>query len=180
VAQRVIERVDDHRASVVAADELRRAMGRFATGVAVVTSRDAAGDPVGTTANAVTSVSLDPPLVLVCLERASLTLRALREYGAFAVNVLAQTHRELSAVFARRGSNGAWAGVTHATCSTGCARLAGALTTIDCSVDRLYPGGDHEIVVGRVEEIHLGDGDAAPLVFHGGVYVAVETPPSSV
>jgi flavin reductase (DIM6/NTAB) family NADH-FMN oxidoreductase RutF len=179
VAQRVIERVDDHRASVVAADELRSAMGRFATGVAVVTSRDAAGAPVGTTANAVTSVSLDPPLVLVCLERASLTLRALREYGAFAVNVLAQTQREVSTVFARRGSDGAWAGVTHGMCSTGCARLAGALATIDCSVDRLYPGGDHQIVVGRVEEIHLGDAAAAPLVFHGGTYVALETLPSS-
>jgi flavin reductase (DIM6/NTAB) family NADH-FMN oxidoreductase RutF len=179
VAQRVIGRVDDHRASAVAAAELRSAMGRFATGVTVVTSVDAAGTPVGTTANAVTSVSLDPPLVLVCLERASLTLRALREHGAFAVNVLAQTHLELSAVFARRGSEGAWAGVAHAMCSTGCPRLAGGLAAIDCSVDRLYPGGDHEIVVGRVEEIHLGDAAAAPLVFHGGAYVALETPPSS-
>ncbi|HEY8581330.1 MAG TPA: flavin reductase family protein, partial [Capillimicrobium sp.] len=67
----------------VSGGELRRAMGRFATGVTVVTSRDAAGDPVGTTANAVTSLSLEPPLVLVCLARASQTLAAIRSHGAF-------------------------------------------------------------------------------------------------
>jgi flavin reductase (DIM6/NTAB) family NADH-FMN oxidoreductase RutF len=73
----------------VGASEFRQAMSHFATGVTVVTSIGDDGDPVGTTASAVTSLSLDPPLVLVCFDRASLTLRAIRSHGAFVVNVLA-------------------------------------------------------------------------------------------
>src|SRR4051794_23219207 len=110
--------IESDAAATVTADQLRLAMGQFATGVTVVTSRDRAGAPVGTTANAVTSVSLDPPLVLVCLDRTSLTLRALRGHRAFAVNVLAEEQRELCAAFARRGSDGAWAGVRQRDCAT--------------------------------------------------------------
>lgn len=149
-------------------------MGRFATGVAVVTSRDRSGAPAGTTANAVTSLSLDPPLLLVCLERRSLTLQALRDYGAFAVNVLTQAQRDVSAAFARRGSDGAWEGVRHELCSTACPRLAGALVTLDCRIRSVYPGGDHEIVVGRVVEVHISDAAELPLVFHGGAYATLD------
>jgi flavin reductase (DIM6/NTAB) family NADH-FMN oxidoreductase RutF len=158
---------------VISADELRLAMGRFATGVTVVTSRDRFGAPVGTTANAVTSLSLDPPLLLVCLERRSLTLAALREYGAFAVNVLAAPQREVSAAFARRGSDGAWAGVRHHACLTDCPALSDALATIDCRVERIHPGGDHEIVIGRAVDTQLPDSAPAPLVFHEGGYAAL-------
>ncbi|HJY60423.1 MAG TPA: flavin reductase family protein, partial [Streptosporangiaceae bacterium] len=87
----------------VSASEFRQAMGHFATGVTVVTSIGDDGEPVGTTASAVTSVSLDPPLVLVCFDRASLTLQAIRSHGAFVVNVLAAPQKQLSANFARRG-----------------------------------------------------------------------------
>src|SRR5438045_8768002 len=83
--------------------EFRAAMGHFATGVTVVTSVDADGAPVGTTANAVTSLSLDPPLILVCFDVSSLTLAAIREHGAFAVNVRAAEHMHLAAGFARLG-----------------------------------------------------------------------------
>src|SRR5580704_2840959 len=92
----------------VSASEFRQAMGHFATGVTVVTSIGDDGEPVGTTASAVTSVSLDPPLVLVCFDRASLTLRAIRSHGAFVVNVLAAPQKQLSANFARRGLAAAW------------------------------------------------------------------------
>jgi 3-hydroxy-9,10-secoandrosta-1,3,5(10)-triene-9,17-dione monooxygenase reductase component len=161
---------------VVSAEELRRAMGHFATGVTVVTSRDRTGSPVGTTANAITSLSLEPPLLLVCLDRASLTLRALREHGTFAVNVLGHHQRRLSAAFARRGSDG-WRGVRQELCATGTPRVADALATLDCRVERLYPGGDHRIVVGRVVEAVLGESGEPPLVFHRGAYATVERLP---
>jgi hypothetical protein len=94
----------------VSAVEFREAMGHFATGVAVVTSIGEDGEPVGTTANAVTSLSLDPPLLLVCFDLSSATLRAIRGHGAFAVNVLGHRQRHLSANFARRGLAAAWDG----------------------------------------------------------------------
>jgi 3-hydroxy-9,10-secoandrosta-1,3,5(10)-triene-9,17-dione monooxygenase reductase component len=149
-------------------------MGQFATGITVVTSCDGAGAPVGTTANAVTSLSLQPPLLLVCLDRTSLTLEALRAHGAFAVNVLGERHRDVSAAFARRGSNGAWTGVRHRPCSTACPGLVDALATIDCKLEHIYPGGDHEIVVGRGVEIHVHGSAEAPLVFHRGEYATVQ------
>jgi len=168
--------VDSRGAPVVTAEVLRLAMAQFATGVTVVTSRDRDGEPVGTTANAVTSLSLDPPLVLVCLNRTSLTLQALRGHGAFAVNVLAEGQRELCASFARRGSDGAWAGVRQRDCSTATPGLSDALATLDCSVDRIYPGGDHEIVIGRVVEVHI-DEEEAPLLFHRGAYARLQKLP---
>src|SRR5271154_7002010 len=91
----------------VSASEFRQAMGHFATGVTVVTSLADDGEPVGTTASAVTSLSLDPPLVLVCFARASLTLRAILSHGAFVVNVLAAPQEPLSPNFARRGLSAA-------------------------------------------------------------------------
>src|SRR5579871_4264488 len=93
--------------------QLRDAMGHFATGVTVITSVGADGEPVGTTANAVTSLSLEPPLVLACFDLSSSTLGAIRQHGAFAVNVLGQRQHQLSANFAKRGLSAAWDGVTH-------------------------------------------------------------------
>src|SRR5215471_12694316 len=88
--------------------QLRDAMGHFVTGVTVVTSIGADGAPVGTTANAVTSLSLEPPLVLVCFDLKSATLTAIRGHGAFAVNVLGHRQRHLSANFAKRGLAAVW------------------------------------------------------------------------
>ena len=155
------------------AADFRRAMGRFATGVTVVTSVDAAGQPVGTTANAVSSLSLDPPLVLVCFDRSSQTLAAVRGHGAFAVNVLAAPQRNLSANFARRGLAAAWDEVQHRPGPTGSPRLAGVLAALECTVEHYLPGGDHEIVVGRVRDVETTGDDAAPLVFWRGGYASL-------
>src|ERR1700741_2213166 len=95
-------RVPDADATDVSPAQLRDAMGHFATGVTVVTSVGADGEPVGTTANAVSSLSLEPPLVLVCFDLKSETLAAIRAHGAFAVNVLGHRQRHLSANFAKR------------------------------------------------------------------------------
>jgi flavin reductase (DIM6/NTAB) family NADH-FMN oxidoreductase RutF len=157
----------------ISASEFRQAMGHFATGVAVVTSIGDDGEPVGTTASAVTSLSLDPPLVLVCFDRASLTLRAIRGHGAFGVNVLAAPQRDLSANFARRGLASVWDGVRHRAGPTGSPRLDGVLAVLECTVENRLPGGDHEIVVGRVRHIETGATTAAPLVFFRGGYASL-------
>ena len=154
----------------VTAAEFRYAMGHFATGVTVITSIDAAGEPVGTTANAVTSLSLDPPLVLACFDRASLTLSALRTHGAFVVNVLAAPQQHLSANFARRGLAAAWDGVRHRRGPTGSPRLEDVLAVLECTVEHSIPGGDHEIIVGRVRHAETSPAAAAPLLYYRGSY----------
>jgi flavin reductase (DIM6/NTAB) family NADH-FMN oxidoreductase RutF len=159
--------------SDVSAAEFRHAMGHFATGVTVVTSVDASGAPVGTTANAVTSLSLDPPLVIVCFDLASLTLAAIRSHRAFVVNVLAAPQRHLSANFARRGFSAAWDGVRHRRGHTGAPRLEGALAVLECTVEHSLPGGDHEIIVGRVRHVDTSGSDGAPLVFWRGAYTSL-------
>ena len=160
-------------ASALTAERFRHAIGQFATGVTVVTSVGAGGEPVGTTANAVTSLSLDPPLVLVCFDRESLTLDAVRAHGAFAVNVLAARQRHLSVNFARRGLAAAWHGVVHRAGRTGSPRLEGVLATLECTVEHCLPGGDHEIVIGRVSDVETGDDGAAPLLFWRGGYASL-------
>jgi flavin reductase (DIM6/NTAB) family NADH-FMN oxidoreductase RutF len=157
----------------VSATELREAMGLFATGVTVVTSVDEDGQPVGTTANAVTSLSLDPPLVLVCFDLGSLTLRAIRGHGAFVVNVLAAPQQHLSRNFARRGFTAAWDGVRHRRGPTGSPRLEDVLAVLECTVEHSLPGGDHEIIVGRVQHAETSSAPGAPLVFFRGTYASL-------
>jgi flavin reductase (DIM6/NTAB) family NADH-FMN oxidoreductase RutF len=154
----------------VSAVEFRHAMGHFATGVTVVTSVNAAGEPVGTTANAVTSLSLDPPLVLVCFDLGSLTLHAIRGHGAFVVNVLGAPQQQLSANFARRGLAAAWDGVRHRRGPTGSPRLEDVLAVLECTVEHALPGGDHEIIVGRVRHAETSPACIAPLLYYRGAY----------
>jgi flavin reductase (DIM6/NTAB) family NADH-FMN oxidoreductase RutF len=156
--------------------ELREAMGHFATGVTVVTSVGADGEPVGTTANAVTSLSLEPPLVLVCFDLNSATLAAIRGHGAFAVNVLGHRQRHLSANFAKRGLSAVWEGVTHHRGPTGSPRLADVIAVIECTVEHSFPGGDHEIVTGRVRHVETNGDGATPLLFWRGKYTSIEDP----
>jgi flavin reductase (DIM6/NTAB) family NADH-FMN oxidoreductase RutF len=142
--------------------ELRAALGHFATGVTVVTA--GAGDEWhGTTANALSSVSLDPPLLLVCLRDESLTLAATLEAGRFVVNVLHADQRALAQRFARRGAS--WDGVAHRD-----GRLHGALATLECEVHDVADGGDHRIVVGRIEAVEYPADHAPPLLFYRGAY----------
>ena len=155
-------------------NELRRVMGHFATGVTVITSVGPGGEPVGTTANAVTSLSLEPPLVLVCFDLKSATLQAVRGHGAFAVNVLGHRQRHLSANFARRGLSAVWDGVTHRRGPTGAPRLADAIAVIECTVEHAFPGGDHQIIVGRVRHVATDSEGASPLLFWRGEYVSID------
>lgn len=148
--------------------QLRRAMARWATGVAVVTSR--AGDsPRGATTNAFTSLSLDPPLVLVCLDRGSQTLAAIRECGRFVVNVLSAGQEEVARRFATKlTGDEKLAGLGHELVD-GIPVLEGVVLWLACSLEQDVPGGDHAILIGRPIEAG-GDDAAEPLVFFGGGY----------
>ncbi|MFT3864140.1 MAG: 3,4-dihydroxy-2-butanone-4-phosphate synthase [Solirubrobacterales bacterium] len=149
---------------------MRDVMGHFATGVSVVTARDAAGVPVGTTANAISSVSLDPPLLLACLAEDSETLAAIRASGRFAVNVLAAEQRHHSDRFARKGEAVRSHEVDFDDHETGVPVLPGSLATIACEVSAIHPAGDHEIVVGLTCHLDHREPGTRPLLFYRGSY----------
>jgi 3-hydroxy-9,10-secoandrosta-1,3,5(10)-triene-9,17-dione monooxygenase reductase component len=149
------------------AHELRTLMSRWTTGVAVVTSRDETG-PRGATTNALTSLSLDPPLVLVALDRDSNTLRAVRVSGRYCINVLAADQEDVARRFATKASGEEkLAGVPH-DLAEGMPVLHGVLAWLVCSLEQELEGGDHTILVGRPLEA-AGDG-TQPLVFFGGSF----------
>jgi flavin reductase (DIM6/NTAB) family NADH-FMN oxidoreductase RutF len=151
-------------------DEFRRAMGRFATGVTVITTR--LGDELhGMTANAVTSVSLDPILILVCVDKAADTHDILAQAGAFAVNVLNSDQGEISDRFAKKRAQGSnkLDGVAHSFAVTGAPIIDGVLAYMDCLTVNHYEGGDHTIFLGEVVDAkEIGEGE--PLVFYAGRY----------
>jgi 3-hydroxy-9,10-secoandrosta-1,3,5(10)-triene-9,17-dione monooxygenase reductase component len=144
---------------------LRDALGRFATGVAMVTAAPEA-ELIGLIVNSLTSVSLDPPLILFCPSRGSVTWSRMRRAGRFAVNVLG---RDLEAFAARAAPPGSdrFAGVTWTTGRGGAPLLTDALASLECTIVGEHPGGDHWIVVGRVDELHLPP-TKDPLIFFGG------------
>ena len=149
-------------------DRFRDVAGRFATGVAVVTC-DGPDGPAGLTTNAITSLSLEPPLLLVCFDNDSRTLPAVREAGCFAVNVLREGQEELARVFAsKRVAREKFESVTHVV-EHGVPVLDGAIAWLACDLRELLPGGDHTIGIGEVTEM---DADPAgrPLLWFAGGY----------
>lgn len=147
---------------------LRTAFGAFMTGVTVVTTRGAGGEPLGFTANSFTSVSLDPPLVLVCLANTSRNHDAFTAAGGFAVNVLAETQKDLSNTFAKPSEN-RFAGVGWRIGPAGSPVLDGVSAWFDCAMHRVVPAGDHAILIGAVRAFHT---DPAPgLGYARGAYV---------
>lgn len=157
--------------------DLRRVMGRFATGVAVVAAHDpATGEPYGLTANAVCSVSLDPPLVLVCVAKDSSSHVTIERAGHFSVNVLSDRQRAVSQAFARSGGyTNKFAGVPYDSGMTGAPLLRDALASLECDLWAAYAGGDHTIFVGRVASAHSRDEAETPLLFYGGRYESLES-----
>jgi len=146
----------------------RRTMGGFATGVAIVTCRHA-GELHGMTVNSLTSVSLDPPLVLVCFNRHARTEQAVRAAGNFGVVLLREDQAELSNRFARAGEDH-YAGLS-VRYEEGVPLLSDCLAYLICNVTSVYEEGDHSIVVGRVARAAPGSG--APLLFFRGKYHAL-------
>ena len=151
----------------VAPEEFRTALSAFATGVTVVTAVGANG-PSGATANAVTSLSLDPPMMLACLDRGSRTLTAVRAQGRFGVNALAAGQEGLARQFAGKHPEAEkWEGVGWSERHE-LPRIEGALMWVACELRDLIDGGDHLIVTGNVIETDSADGQ--PLLFHRGDY----------
>lgn len=152
----------------VDAEAFRAALGRWASGVAIVTSR--AGDHVhGMTVSAFSSVSLVPPLVLVCADKSSNTLGVIDAGGCFAVNVLAAGQEALSNRFAsKKDEHRRFEGLETRRGETGAPLLPGALVGLDCRVVAAHDAGDHVIYVGEVVVAEVGEGE--PLLHYAGRY----------
>jgi len=145
----------------------KRVLGSFASGVTIVTTQDRAGQPKGMTVSAFSSVSLDPPLVLICIDRKAESLPGLQETGHFAVNILGEGQDGVSRRFAAKGVD-RFAGVRVRAGATGLPILEGALGVLECRVVGEHPAGDHTIFVGEVEAAAVGP--ATPLLHFRGRY----------
>lgn len=150
----------------------RDTLGCFATGVCIVSATDKEGRPVGLTVNSFTSVSLDPPLVLFCLDNRSESLTAFLEAPGFALSILSADQQALSNRFARDPAATRWDGVAAVTGKGGAPLIQGALAALDCSLHAIHPGGDHTILVGRV--LGYANQKGAPLLYYRGAYAALE------
>jgi flavin reductase (DIM6/NTAB) family NADH-FMN oxidoreductase RutF len=154
--------------------EFRNAVGAFATGVTVVTTRGEE-HAYGMTANAFSSVSLDPPLVLVCVIAQSEGSRHIERNGCFAVNILHVEQEPISRYFASRDrprGRDAFSEVGHRPGASGSPVLDGAVGFLDCRLHSTHDAGDHQIFIGEVLELGF-DPEGSPLVFHGGSYKLV-------
>ncbi len=159
---------------MISKDEFRHALGRFASGVTVVTSKDADGNLHGITVSAFCSVSLEPPLVLVCIEKKAGSNHAFQDGKAFVVNLLAANQQYLSDRFASRLSD-KFAGVSYRSGIEDLPVLEDALANLECLLKYSYEAGDHTIFVGQIEKAHIADG--VPLLYFHGNYRKIKDLP---
>jgi 3-hydroxy-9,10-secoandrosta-1,3,5(10)-triene-9,17-dione monooxygenase reductase component len=148
----------------------RDVLGRFPTGVVLVTAQAAHG-PVGMAVNSFTSVSLDPPLVAVCAANTSTTWPAIRATGRFAVSILGDQHAELCRLFSEHGAD-RFAGRRWARSAAGHPVQADGPGWLDCEISAIHPAGDHELVIAKAAGGAVTD-SAKPLVFHAGRFRAL-------
>lgn len=148
--------------------EFRRVLGHWASGVSVVTTRTPAGRPCGLTANAISSLSLDPPLVLACVDRRADTHDCIISTGAFAISILAHDAERIARLFSTEGLEHKFEGIAFREEVTGAPVLDAALAWVDCHVHARYDGGDHTIFVGHVAA--AGAVDGTPLLYYRSGY----------
>lgn len=159
------------------AGRLRQALGRFATGIVVVTARvPGHGELIGMTMNSFNSVSLDPPLILFSIARSARSLDAWRRVSHYAVNVLERGQAQLSDRFARPMTR-KWDGVAHHATRHGTPLLDGALACFECAAHDTVEGGDHLIFLGRVLQVTYRD-DGLPLLYYRGAYAGLDPAPA--
>jgi flavin reductase (DIM6/NTAB) family NADH-FMN oxidoreductase RutF len=157
--------------------DFRDALGAFATGVTVVTT-DGEEHAYGMTANAFSSVSLDPPLVLVCVRSGAEGSEHLARNGVFAVNILSADQEPLSRYFASKSrprGRHAFGDVAHRRAVSGSPVLDGVAGYLDCTLHATHDAGDHKIFIGEVMDLEV-EPEAEPLVFHGGRYRVATDP----
>lgn len=153
--------------------QFRNALGCYPTGVTIVTTRAADGQPIGVTANSFTSVSLDPPMVLWCIDKRAYSLDAFVSAPHFAVHVLREEQQDLSNRFAR--ASGEKFGGIEVGCGLGDVPvLPGCAAVFECALAHVYEGGDHLILVGHVERYEAAP--LAPLLYHAGRYAQLQQP----
>lgn len=152
---------------------LRRAFGTFVTGVTVITTRDEDGTPRGMTANSFTSVSLDPPLLLVCIAKSASSYQSFTKAGCFAVNILHEGQVDVSGIFASKAPD-KFQSVNHDHIHTGSPVLTDSLTWFDCTTFNTVDAGDHAVLIGEVRA--FGTSPSAPLGFCRGRYASVKDP----
>jgi len=149
------------------ARELRNVMGHFATGVTIITTKDVSGKPFGLTANAFSSLSLDPPLLLICVDKKVDCYACFEESKVFGVNFLSEGQDQLSTRFATKGIE-KFEGVSYKLGELGVALLDGAVAHLECKLINAYEGGDHTIYIGEIHSAAvLTD---RPLLFFKGKY----------
>jgi 3-hydroxy-9,10-secoandrosta-1,3,5(10)-triene-9,17-dione monooxygenase reductase component len=148
--------------------EWRAAMGYFPSGVTIVTSWQERS-PVGTTVNAICSVSLEPPLLLVCLDHANPALRPIQASGLLGVNILGCEHRDLALTFGRESGEDRFDGVGYRAADGGAPQLDAAPVFIDCLLEQAHVAGDHTIVVARPVRIEHASA-VPPLLYHRGAF----------
>jgi flavin reductase (DIM6/NTAB) family NADH-FMN oxidoreductase RutF len=151
-------------------NQLRQVMGHFATGVTIITTFNKDGQMHGLTANAFTSVSLEPPLLLISVDKKAESYPAFEESKVFTVNILADEQEALSRKFAVSGGN-KFEGVAYRRGANGAAILDGTLAHIECTLYASYEGGDHSLYLGEIQEAEVREGK--PLVFYRGGYRAI-------
>ncbi len=148
--------------------DLRQALGSFPTGVTIVTAKDKDGSPIGFTANSFTSVSLDPPLILICIDKESFNIESFSKDGNFAVSVLSESQQHISTTFASPETD-RFKDISWESKATGSPIISNSVAWFDCDTDNIIEGGDHLIVVGKVRE--FGYNPQTPLVYLRGNYV---------
>lgn len=151
----------------IEAQELRRVLGHFATGVTVITTKDKEGAPNGLTANAFMSLSLNPPLVLISVDKGATCYSCFELQNGFTVNFLSEAQEEISRRFATKGAD-KFAGLNWRAGTNGAAIIEGSLGYVECKITQCHDGGDHTIVVGEIVNVSA-DGDR-PLLFFKGKY----------
>ena len=157
-------------AIMVTADLFRQVMGHWGTGVTIVSTSGKDGKPYGLTVSSFTSVSLDPPLILVCLDNRISGLQAFRDSGKFGVSVLHEEHADLSTLFAKKDT--VRPEELYFTGKLGLPLIRDSLATLECVTHAIYSGGDHQIFLGEVHAAAVGtDKEAAgPLLYFRGKY----------
>jgi flavin reductase (DIM6/NTAB) family NADH-FMN oxidoreductase RutF len=151
--------------------ELRRVMGHFATGVTVITTFSNEGKIHGLTANAFTSVSLEPPLLLICVDKKAESYPSFEQSGVFTVNILADDQEDISRKFAITGTPDKFEGISYRLGANKAPILNGSLGYIECKIAAVYEGGDHTIYLGEIQQAETRDGK--PLLFYRGGYRAI-------
>lgn len=149
-------------------NEFRTVMGHFATGVTIITTHDTKGAFLGLTANAFSSVSLDPPLVMVCVDKTAESHPALQASRVYNVNILTKEQEALSRNFAK-SSDDKFAGVAYHVAENGAPVLSDSVAHMVCSVRDCFNAGDHTIFLGEVKELQM-DHEANPLIYFRGGY----------